>query len=43
VEKNNLEELKQIIKNREINELLYINSNYSNEDIYELWELSMIF
>ncbi len=43
IEKKNLSELKQLIKNRKVDELLYINSNYSSEEIFELWELAMIF
>lgn len=39
----NIDELKTFITKRKIDEILYVNSNYSKEDINNIWELSKIF
>ena len=43
VKKINFEDLKELIQTRQIDELLYVNSNYSNDESYELWELARIY
>ena len=43
IKKIGFEELKEIIQTRKIDELLYVNSNYTNDESFELWELSRIF
>ena len=39
----NFENLKRKIKNRKIDEIIYIDSDFSKEDLYEIWELTRIF
>lgn len=39
----NFEDLKEMVKARKIDEILYVNSSYKNEEIEELWELIRIF
>lgn len=43
VKKKSIDKLKDFIKKRKIQEILYVNSDYSNDDIYDLWELSRIY
>jgi len=35
--------LKRKIKNRKIDEIIYVDSDFSKEELYELWELTRIF
>ena len=39
----NLKEIKNKIKNREIDEIIYIDSDFSKKQLYEIWELTRIF
>ena len=39
----NLDDLKKIIKNKEVDEIIYIDSNFNEEEKFELWELTRIF
>ncbi len=48
IEKNNIkfinfDNLKRKIRNRKIDEIIYIDSDFSREELYELWELTRIF
>ena len=48
IEKNKIkyitfEKLKNIIKNRKVDEIIYIDSDFSKSELYELWELTRIF
>ena len=48
IEKNkdkfiSFDNLKRKIRNRKIDEIIYIDSDFSREELYELWELTRIF
>lgn len=48
IEKNNIkyisfDNLKRKIRNRKVDEIIFINSDFSKSDLYEIWELTRIF
>ena len=41
--KKSFVELQKLIKKRRLDEILYVSSNFSKDELFDLWELSMIF
>ncbi|PZM86656.1 hypothetical protein DLH72_00380 [Candidatus Gracilibacteria bacterium] len=39
----NIKSIKNIFENRELDEVLYIDSNFGKKDLHDLWELTRIF
>jgi len=37
------EKIKYLIKNKKVDEIIYIDSNFNEEEKFELWELTRIF